>query len=240
MISLPIQLAALSLAATLPMMAQAKRTAPQPIDAAWAKMYATDCGNAMKHPCPPSTNGYENEFNGDPRLPELLRRALPQRESWWVNGYAGSAPVSSIVQDFLGIPGELIVDDDRYVTATGCVPHDCTTHGLLWIDTGTHPATVIFVAEDLFVGGHESGYHLYLYTSRELATYYAGRRHIGMLPAEFLATLAAWHASLPSKYDPQNVVLATIIWPNGRTHDHFWSDLLPKTAPPDNTTGAKQ
>ena len=115
-------------------------------DATWAKAYATSCPD-RKYTCASSTNGYENAFNGDPRLPELLKHSLPQRESWWVNGYGGSAPVSSIVQEFIGVPGDLLVDDNRYVTATGCVPHDCLTNGMLWIDTGTQPATVVFVAE---------------------------------------------------------------------------------------------
>jgi hypothetical protein len=80
-------------------------------------------------------------------LPDLLKSSLPQQESWWVNGHGGSVPVSSIVQEFIAVPKGLFVDNDRYVTATGCVPHDCITNGMLWIDAGAHPATVIFVAE---------------------------------------------------------------------------------------------
>ena len=210
-------------------------------DASWAKLYATDCGAAMKHPCPPSTDGYENEFSGDARLIPLLRLALPQRESWWVNGYGGSAPVSSIVQEFIGVPNKLIVDDNRYVTATGCVPHDCMSTGMLWIDTGTIPATVIFVGEDLVVGGREggAGYHLYLYTSRDLATYYAGKQHIGIFPPEFLKSLTQWHEASISKYDHQRILLVTTVWPNGRTRDQFWSDLIPASTAATRNTGVK-
>lgn len=211
-------------------------------DASWAKAYATDCGSAIKHPCSPSSNGYENEFNGDPRLMPLLKHGLPQSESWWVNGYGGSAPVSSIVQEFIGVPGGLTVDDDRYVTATGCVPHDCTTNGMLWMDTGTHPATVIFVGEDLVVGKGkgEGGYHLYLYTSRELATYYAGKRHIGKFSPDFLTNLSRWQAAHVSKYDEQNMLLVSTVWPNGRTHDEFPSAFALQATSHDNTPGAKQ
>jgi len=211
-----------------------------PEDAAWAKIYATDCGAAMRHPCPPSTNGYENEFTWDPRFSPLLKHSLPQSESWWVNGYSGSAPVSSIVQEFIGVPKDLFVDDNRYVTATGCVPHVCTTTGMLWLDTGTKPATLIFVGEDLVVGGlkGEAGYHVYLYTSRELATYYAGKRHIEIFSPEFLKSLTRWHDASISKYDDQKIILVTIVWPNGRAHDLFWSDLQPSTLSA-NTPGAK-
>ena len=214
----------------------------QATDASWAKSYATDCGSAMKHPCPPSSNGYENEFMGDARLMPLLKRALPQTEGWWVNGYGGSASVSGLAREFLGVPGGLVVDEDRYVTATGCVPHDCTTHGMLWIDTGSQPATVIFVGEELLAGKGkgESGYHLYLYTSRELATCYAGKRHIEMFSPDFLRNLRRWQAASVSKYDEQKVVLVTTVWPNGRSDDHFWSDFAQATPSPANTPGAKQ
>ncbi len=211
-------------------------------NASWAKRYATDCGSAVKHPCPPSTNGYAGEFFGDPRFIPLLKTSLPQRESWWVNGYGGSAPVSSTVQQFLGIPGAFFVNEDRYVTVTGCVPHSCTTTGMLWVDTGAQPATVVFVGEDLVVGGKEpAGYHLYLYTSRALATYNAGKRDISVFPADFLRSLARWHNAGTSKYDTDKVVLATVVWPNGRSHDYFWSDLLNQSVSPDITKpGAHQ
>jgi hypothetical protein len=233
----------LFVAATLVASAQtSSERSTAPSDAAWAKIYATDCGAAMKHPCPPSTNGYENEFTGDPRFAPLLTRSLPQRESWWVNGYGGVAPVSSIVQEFIGVPKDLLLDDDRYVTATGCVPHDCLTTGMLWINTETKPATVIFVGEDLVAGGQkgESGYHLYLYTSREITTYYAGKRHIEMFAPQFLKSLARWHDAAISQYDDQKIILVTIVWPNGATHDIFWSDLLKPSIPTTTNPGANQ
>ena len=208
--------------------AGAQTTYNSPTDATWAKLYATDCGPAVKHPCPPSTNGYEGEFTGDPRFLALVKQSLPQQESWWVNGYGGSAPISKAVQEFLGEPHNITLDDDRYITADGCVPHACMIHGMLWIDTTTKPATVIFVGETLVAGGlkGESGDHLYLYTSRKLATYYAGKRPIKIFDPQFLRSLARWHDANVSKYDTQKIILATIVWPNGATHDLFWSDLL--------------
>ena len=209
-------------------------------DAAWARTYATDCGAAAKHPCAPSTNGYANAFIGDPRFIPLLKRSLPQHQSWWVNGYGGSAPVSSVVEEFFGIPKNFVADEDRYVTVTGCVPHDCTTTGMLWIDTATKPVTVIFVGEDIVAESlkGESGYHLYIYTSREITNYYAGRRPIKMFAPDFLKSLARWHDTSISKYDNQKIILATIVWPNGRTHDLFWNDLL--QPPPSTNSGANQ
>jgi hypothetical protein len=213
-------------------------------DASWTKIYATDCGTAMKHPCPPSSTGYENEFNGDPRLLPLLQHSLPQRESWWVNGYGGYAPVSSIVQEFIGVPKDLFVDDDRYVTATGCVPHDCASNGMLWIDTGTQPATVVFVAEDPIessTGG--AGIHLWLYASKPLG--------FGALAPDLLARMQRWHSSLVASVQKlpqpdqssfsQHVSVATLVQPNGRMQDLTYDMLFYKQNEPQfHNPGAKQ
>ncbi len=214
--------------------AQTVHRSIRPLDATWAKVYATDCGSAEKHTCPPSDDGYENEFNGDPRLPELLRRALPQRESWWVNGRAGSTPVSSIVQEFIGVPKELSLDDDRYVTASGCVPHDCTTHGMLWIDTGSVPAVVVFAATDDIQDFTSSTVHLWLYGSETL--------NFEALPHDFLISLDRWHTSIINpKYDPQHITVATLVQPNGRMRDLTYDMLFYKQrAPQFHTTGVKQ
>jgi hypothetical protein len=207
-------------------------------DASWVRTYAppneANSATAAEHL-------HRGSLESDPRFIPLLRATLPQRQSWWVNGYGGSATVIDVVQEFLGIPNDPIVDDNRYVTLTGCVPHDCTTHGMLWIDTGTKPATVIFVGEDIVGGGlkGESGYHVYLYTSRELATYYAGNRPIGIFSPNFRKHLAHWQAANISQYDDQKVLLVTTVWPNGKTDDSFWSDFVQPSTPSTNP-GANQ
>ena len=207
--------------------------AQQDTDASWAKAYATSCSD-QKHPCPPSTDGYENAFNGDPRLLTLLKHSLPQRESWWVNGYGGSAAVSSIVREFIGVPGALLVDENRYVTAAGCVPHDCPTIGMLWIDTGMRPATVIFVAEVMIedVKGRDAN-HLWVYTS--------ALENFEALPPNFLTSLKRWHDSVPTKYSPQTVTVATLVQPNGRMQDITFDTLFYKqNMPVYPKPGAKQ
>jgi hypothetical protein len=212
------------------------KAAPQfQTDAQWAKSYASNCTDS--HSC-----GYPGGIIWDPHFLALLRRSLPQSESWWVNGYGGHSSVTNAVRDFLGIPKATTLVDNRYLTITGCVPHDCTTTGMIWIDTATKPATVIFVGEDTVAGSlkGESGYHLYVYTSREITNYYAGRRPIKMFAPDFLKSVAQWHEGSISKYDDQKIILATIVWPNGRTHDLFWSDLLQPPPVPANNTGAKQ
>lgn len=205
-------------------------------DAEWAKRYTPNCSTG-----PDECTGDGLNID-DPHFLALLHHSLPQSESWWVNGYGGHSSVTNAVLAFLGIPEATTFYDNRYLTATGCVPHVCTSKGMIWIDTGTKPATVIFVGEDLVAGSlkGESGYHLYVYTSREITNYYAGRRPIKMFAPDFLKSVAQWHEASISKYDDQKIILATIVWPNGRTHDLFWGDLLQPPPVPANNTGAKQ
>ncbi len=138
------------------------------------------------------------------------------------------------MQEFIGVPGALIVDDDRYVTANGCVPHDCETIGMLWIDTGMYPATVIFVAEVMIedVKGRDAN-HLWVYTS--------ALENFEALPPNFLTSFKRWHDSAPNKYFPETVTVATLVQPNGRMEDVTFDTLFYKqNRPASSKSGAKQ
>jgi hypothetical protein len=50
-----------------------------------------------------------------------------------------------------------------------------------------------------------------------LAPSYYGDRPIGIFSKAFLQSLNAWHTS---SLDPQKILLVTVVWPNGRSHDH--------------------
>jgi len=64
-----------------------------------------------------------NSFSGDKRTGPLI-------ESGTHRGFA-----SELTLALGGPPGPVIVQEDRYVTASACVPHDCLRKGLLWLDT---------------------------------------------------------------------------------------------------------
>jgi hypothetical protein len=165
----------------------------------------------------------------------LLRHSLPQSESWWVNDHLGHSSVTNVVTAFLGIPESSSFDDNRYLTATGCVPHVCTVKGMIWIDTGTHPSTVVFVAENM-ITGKDAGYHLWLYASKPM--------NFERLPSDFFASLTNWHnviAANAPNYDPQIFSLVTLVQPNGAERDLTWNELFSfNHNSPANTTGAKQ
>lgn len=175
-------------------------------DATWAKLYATTCQPAVKQ-CPPSTNGYENDFTWDKRLPALLRASFPQHQSFWQD-QERSTSVPNLVLEFIGVPGSLLVDQDRYVTANGCVPHVCEYRGILWIDTARHPAQLIFVA-----AGDEN--MLWIFSSTRLN----GKQ----LPQPFLASFHRWRDQL-IQFDSQghssstyldDFLAANLVQPNG-------------------------
>ena len=203
-------------------------------DAAWAKMYATRCGPATRR-CPPSTNGYENAFNGDPRLSTLLKSSFPQHQ-WFRSDHHKLTPLPDLIQMFIGVPGGLSLDEDRYVTADGCVPHLCDVNrGMLWIDTGVHPADAIFVATNLVSGdGSQDASHLWIFSSNKL-----NWQH---LPPSFLISLPRWLSTIakPGYYGtsgyPFNFVLATIVQPNGEMEDITPETLHLRSIEP----GAKQ
>ena len=180
-------------------------------------------------PCPPSQHGDENAFLWDPRLPPLLKHALPQREFWWVNKYHGSAPVSGTVREFLGVPKDVFLDQGRYVTASGCVPHDCGDRGMLWIDTAVRPATLVFVATGAVTNAKgDNVTHLWLFASRQL--------DFESLPPAFLASLQRWREINTADHDAEDVILATLVQPSGQMVDLSYPTLnFPK-----NQSGAKQ
>jgi hypothetical protein len=205
------------------------KTAPQvQTDAEWARHYAPDC-SANSQNC-----GFAGGIIWDPHFLALLRHSLPQSESWWVNDHRSHSSVTNVVLEFLGIPESSSFDDNRYLTVAGCVPHVCTVKGMIWIDTGTNPSTVLFVAEDAATG-RNAGYRLWLYSSKPM--------NLGALPSDFLSSLTHWHTAIAAtapSYFPQTIALVTLVQPNGLERDLTWDELIGATNhPPSSNTGAK-
>jgi hypothetical protein len=102
---------------------------------------------------------------------------------------------------------------------------------MLWIDTHTTPATVIFVAEVAFAsvkGGDHN--HLWIYAS--------AHQNFDALPPGFLKSLRRWHESISTEQFPQTVTIATLVQPNGRISDLTYDTLFFKeNSPVDPGTG---
>ena len=201
-------------------------------DATWTKSFAAPCTTT---PCPLHGVGEENKLSTDRRLRPLLRSSLHQKE-WFFSETHNFMPVADIVSTFIGVPGNAVLDDDRYVTADGCVPHTCDIlRGMLWVDTSAEPATVIFAATDAVDSVdyakqiYKDQFHLWLFVS-------GNRWPTAALPQEFLSSLKRWHDINDANGYKQDIALVTIVQPDGGQIDLTYSKLFLQR----NSTGAKQ
>lgn len=116
----------------------------------------------------------KNSFNlrTDPRFKPFLQHTFGNVDITFgnddprLNCPAGAwcRPGPEVIEEFLGVPGPIQVDDHRFVTASGCVPHFCAHRGMLWVDTheDENGPTVVFVAVE---GAVEPS--LWLYSNRD-------------------------------------------------------------------------
>jgi hypothetical protein len=202
-------------------------------DAAFTRDFAVPWQDTPAHATSDNEVGRENALNGDPRFAVLLRSAFHQKQWFWLDHYRFT-PLPDLIETFIGVPGSAILDEGRYVTLDGCVPHDCTDRGMLWIDSESQPASLIFAATRPVNGDGPAGDHLWLFSSVKL-----NWQH---LPPSFLVSLPRWFETIGKpgysgtsgyRFD---FVLATIVQPNG-----IMEDLSPATLHLRNTqTGAQQ
>lgn len=198
----------LSLVICFAMFARASEVLPASIpDTSWVRDFAS----------PVSEKGRENQLNWDPRFRALLQSSLPQHQFFW-RDHGRFTLLPALVQTFIGVPGSVLLEHDRYVTIDGCVPHDCGDRGLVWIDTvPSKHSPVIFVAtSNINNGPSETGspIHLWLFSSTTLDWQ--------KMPPQFLSSLSEWWNSTTkawAKLVPERIVLITIVQPSGEMVD---------------------
>jgi hypothetical protein len=218
----------LGLLAALPLCAAAATPAPA-TDATWTRAFAV--------PGPPSTSaassGQAGRLESDPRFATLLQASFPQRQFFWYDHWK-LTPLPEMIQMFMSIPGDAILDDNRYVTVDGCVVHDCDSNrGMLWIDTGTHPATLIFAGiNPITSGAPPFENHLWVFTSQKL-----NWQH---MPPGFMTSLHRWLPTIGAngyrgtngyRY---NFSIETIVQPRGVMVD-LGPDILGLSPSPSQT-----
>ncbi len=173
-------------------------------------------------------DGGANALVNDPRFTPFLKSYLRAPQSFWTRGQ----PLPAVVRDFLGVPGDVLAEGNRYLTITGCVPHFCPSRGLLWIDTGLPEPLVAFAAIDWISDNRtsadkDSAYTLWLFPSRPLI-----RTH---LPPALVQSLTRWTAQPSSgSTDLQNITRVYLVDPDGTPHT-----LSPATIGAHNTLPAE-
>jgi len=135
------------------------------------------------------------DVRNDPQFAVLLTRTLPQRQ-FFVTGMT----LTKAIEYYVGVgTGRVTVDDGRYATVMGCVPHMCNTNeGLLWVDTQSAQPEVLFAALDPMAGTQGEAdttiWELWIFGSRLL---HADFDHVDALPDDFMKQLRDWAGDRP-------------------------------------------
>ena len=173
-------------------------------DLGWARALAS-----------PDKKNADNKWN--PQFRALMQSSFHQRQTFWRDhGKFSSLP--ELVMDFLGVPEGVTLDQDRFVTLDGCVPHACSARGMVWIDTrGNGKPLVIFVApQDVSTAETDKRafQHLWLFSSDEL--------NWQKMPPQFEASLSRWYGSYQetwAKYYRIDALMLTLVEPSGLMND---------------------
>jgi len=85
----------------------------------------------------------ENEFGTDPRLAPFLLAALP------ADTLPAWGPANRAALTFIGgVPGDFVVERNRYVVASGCPAHACVARGMLWVDVPAGTTALVVTANE--------------------------------------------------------------------------------------------
>jgi hypothetical protein len=164
-------------------------------------------------------DGRQNELLQDPRFQPFLAHHLTAPQAFWGPAEAPRKSLADTAFDFLAVPGQVLADQDRYLTITGCVYHFCSNRGLLWVDL--NQSTVLFAAidwttEDRTPDDPASTYTLWVFADQTLSpTPEAPNR----IPPAFLAAIRRWTAQpTPGSHHLQHITTAVLVDPDGTPH----------------------
>ena len=202
-----MRLISLLLLGTLPFASvqkSAHSTSKTSYDLGWARALAL-----------PDKKDADNKW--DPQFRALIQSSFHQQQTFWRDhGRFSSMP--ELVMKFLGVPEGVTLDQDRFVTMDGCIPHACSARGMVWIDTrGSGKPLVIFVApQDVSTAETDKRalQHLWLYSSDNL--------NWQKMPQQFQASLLRWYRSYQEmwiKDYSMDVLILTLVQPSGLTCD---------------------
>ena len=170
-----------------------------------------------------------------PRFTTLLRQQFTAPQSFWGQG----GPVAAAADEFFhGPPGNVLADDNRYLSVDGCAQHVCGERGLLFADLGTAKPLFVFAAQDWIsenrtTDDSSAAYTLWVFPSRALEPAH--------LPAALVRSVARWSGT-PAFGNPNahNITRVFLIDPDGTPHT-----LAPATIgahndlPPETTTDSE-
>lgn len=167
----------------------------------------------------PTPEGSENALHGDPQFKPFLQRNLAAPQSFWGKG----KPLAEVAYDFLAVPGSVLGENDRYITADGCVPHFCPDRGLLWIDLDLPKPLVVFAAIDWISDNRatddkNAAYTLWLFANQPVDP--------AVIPGGLIRSIRRWTAKPSSgATELQNITRVFLVDPDGTPHTLAPSDV---------------
>jgi hypothetical protein len=144
----------------------------------------------------------------DPRFAILLRNQLTAPQPFWRDG---ADPLWNVASQYFGVTqGGVHSSDNRYITVSGCVPHQCRDQGLLWLDTAPPHPWLVFVATAWVPEGHsytdpQAAFNLWLFPTRSLDPQHP--------PASLVHAISEWNRTAP-----QLINAAIVVDPDGTPH----------------------
>ncbi len=201
--------AALMLTTTLGVRAQLhlKHDKPQVEDLSWMWQYTE-----------PAPTGNESALISDVHFKPLLIQHLTAPQTFWSKGKS----LADTTLEYLGQPRSVVADENRYITATGCVPEFCPNRGLLWIDLGSPRPLVVFaatnwIAENKATDQPGANYTLWVFSSRALDPVH--------LPRPLMRRIAPWAVEPLADGTIEQIANVILVGPDGQPHQIQPSDI---------------
>jgi hypothetical protein len=187
-----------------------KRSKSQRGDVEWMWQYS-----------PPPEEGREHELIQDPHFQPFLRQYLTAPQSFWgLQTDRQRKTLAETAYDFLTIPGKVIADDNRYITATGSVFRFRSSRGLLFVDLNERDPLVVFAAIDWIRDSKTTDqpgaeYTLWIFADRPLGL----GTSPNALPQPLKRSLTRWMLQpLPGSGIVQKITAAILVDPDGTPH----------------------
>ncbi len=187
-----------------------KKTKRQRGDAEWLWQYS-----------PPPADGREDDLIRDPHFLPFLSEYLTAPQSFWGPQKDGQRKtLAETAYDFLAIPGKVIADDNRYITATGSVFHFRSSRGLLFVDLNEAHPLVVFAAIDWIRDSRttdqaDAEYTLWIFPNRVLRV----TKDSGSLPPPLTRSLTRWMVEpIAGSRVVEKITAAILVDPDGTPH----------------------
>ena len=166
----------------------------------------------------PVPNGNGSALLRDSRLKPLLQQHLNAPQTFWSKGKS----LADTALEYLATPHAVMTNDNRYLTATGCVAEFCPNRGLLWIDLGTpHPLIVFaatnWIAENKATDQPGANYTLWVFASRALDPTH--------LPQGLTRSIAPWATEPIADGTIEQIANVILVDPDGQPHQIQPADI---------------